>query len=247
MGGALLLWPGEATRLAERVRGARAPGSHGARHPRPGGGVPVSGPPAGRAVALIGTGSELDRAIAVACAEAGADIALGTVDRSQEQDFGMNSIANELWAIGREHFVRVMDATEATEAASFADEAWDRLGRCDALVASHELFAAVELDELSPDEWERSLRVNLTGPFLAGQAFGRLMERQGSGTIVFVTVERPGGDAAWTAAKAGLDGLADHIGRAWGEAGVSACVVRVAADDPPAGARAVLAAITSHD
>ncbi|NUN93094.1 MAG: LUD domain-containing protein [Verrucomicrobiae bacterium] len=86
-------------------------------------------------MALIGTGSELDRAIAVACAEAGADIALGTVDRSQEQDFGMNSIANELWAIGREHFVRVMDATEATEAASFADEAWDRLGRCDALVA----------------------------------------------------------------------------------------------------------------
>ncbi|MBE7520364.1 MAG: SDR family NAD(P)-dependent oxidoreductase [Thermoflexaceae bacterium] len=201
---------------------------------------------AGKVVALIGTGSELDRAIAVACAEAGANIALGTVDRSQEQDFGVNSIANELWAIGREHFVRVMDATEATEVASFADETWDRLGRCDALLAIHELFAAVELDELSPDEWERSLRVNLTGPFLAGQAFGRLMERQGAGAVVFVTIERTGGDAAWTAAHAGLEGLADHIGRAWGEAGVSARVVRAGASDPAEGARAVLAVITNH-
>lgn len=206
----------------------------------------MSGALAGKVVALIGTGSELDRAIAVACAEAGADIALGTVDRSQEQDFGVNSIANELWAIGREHFVRVMDATEATEVASFADETWDRLGRCDALLASHELFAAVELDELSPDEWERSLRVNLTGPFLAGQAFGRLMERQGAGAVVFVTIERAGGDAALTAAQAGLDGLAEHIGRAWGEAGVSARVVRAGASEPAEGARAVLAAITSH-
>ncbi len=204
----------------------------------------TAGPLAGKVVALVGTGSHLDRAIAVACAEAGADIALGTVDRSQEQDFGTNSIANELWAIGRQHFVRVMDATEAAEVTSFADETWDRLGRCDMLVANHELFSTAELDELSPDEWERSLRVNLTAPFLAGQAFGRLMERQGSGLIIFAVVEREGADAAWTAARAGLDGLAGHIERTWGAAGVRARVVRAAAGAAAEAARTMVAAVS---
>lgn len=197
----------------------------------------------GRVVALIGTGSELDRAIAVACAEAGADIALGTVNRSQEQDFGTNSIANELWAIGREHFVRVMEATEATGVTSFADEVWDRLGRCDVLITNHEVFSTTGLDEFSPDEWELSLRVNLTGPFLAGQAFGRLMERSGQGLVVFVTVDREDGDAAWTAARAGLEGLATHIERAWGAAGVRARVARVTAQGAAEGARVVADAI----
>ncbi len=185
----------------------------------------------GKVVALIGAGSDLDRAIAVACAEAGAAVALGTIDRGQQQEFGTNSIANELWALGCEHFVRVMDATEATEVTSFADETWDRLGRCDVLIANHELLSIADLDELSPDEWERSLRVNLTGPFLAAQAFGRLMERSGSGLVVFVAVEHKDADAAWTASRAGLDGLAGHIGRAWGSAGVRARVVWSSAFD----------------
>jgi len=200
---------------------------------------------AGKVVALIGTGRALDRTIAVACAEAGAGVALGTVDRSQQQEFGTNSIANELWAMGREHFVRVMDGTDATEVASFADETWDRLGRCDALVANHELASTADLDELSPDEWERSLRVNLTGPFLAAQAFGRLMERSRSGLVIFIAVERNGADAAWTASPAGLEGLAGHIKRTWGDAGVGARVVWCPADDAGAGAQRVLQAITA--
>jgi len=197
---------------------------------------------AGKVVALIGTGADLDRAITVACAEAGANLALGTVDRSQRQEFATNSIANEVWALGREHFVRVMDATEATEVTSFADETWDRLGTCDVLIANHELVSTADLDDLSPDEWERSLRVNLTGPFLAAQAFGRLMERAGSGLVVFVATERKHADAAWTASRAGLDGLAAQIERAWGDAGVGARVVWCPHSDAQAAAKLVLEA-----
>jgi NAD(P)-dependent dehydrogenase (short-subunit alcohol dehydrogenase family) len=58
-------------------------------------------PLAGKVVAIVGTGSDLDRAIAVACAEAGADVALGTERATREQDYRMNSVANEIWAIGR--------------------------------------------------------------------------------------------------------------------------------------------------
>ncbi|MEX0781182.1 MAG: hypothetical protein WD557_00920 [Dehalococcoidia bacterium] len=89
-------------------------------------------PLAGKVVAIVGTGSEMDRAIAVACAEAGADIALGTESGAREHEYGMNSIANEIWAIGREHFARVLKGQD--EAPDLVREARERLRGCDALV-----------------------------------------------------------------------------------------------------------------
>lgn len=91
----------------------------------------------GAVIAIVGTGSDLDRAIAVACAEAGADLALGTESEAREHDYGMNSIANEVWAIGREHFVRVL--TGPDDLADLVREARARLSRCDAVVCRFDL------------------------------------------------------------------------------------------------------------
>lgn len=174
----------------------------------------------GRVVAIIGAGGPTHRAVAVACAEAGADVALGTVRRTQQEEYGTNSIANEIWAIGREHFVREMDASDPTQVTAFAAETWDRLGRCDALVALHDFPSDAPLDELSPDEWDEAMLLNLSAPFFAAQAFGRLMQRQHGGLIVLATPHREGVDAAYAAAKAGLAATATHVEEAWTEAGV---------------------------
>jgi len=195
----------------------------------------------GKVAAVIGCGREVDRTIAVGLAEAGATLALGTVDRTQEQDFGTNSIANEIWSIGREHFVRVMDALEATEVTAFADEVWDRLGRCDLLVVNHDLVTEAPLLELSADEWEHDLRFNLTGPFLAAQAFGRLMARQGSGRIVIVAWERDGADAAYAVSQAGKAAVADGMARGLASAGVSVELAKGGGNDEMALARRVVA------
>ena len=90
----------------------------------------------GQVVAIIGRGSSLDRAIAVALAEAGADIAIATQQPVQEQEFSTASIANEIWAIGREQFSHVLDATDASAVLAFVEDVRSRLGRCDALVLS---------------------------------------------------------------------------------------------------------------
>ncbi|MBI5948460.1 MAG: SDR family oxidoreductase [Chloroflexi bacterium] len=176
----------------------------------------------GKVVAIIGRGSDSDRALAVACAEAGATIALATQSPAPEQDFAMNSIANEVWVIGRDHFVRAMDGSDPAAVAAFADETWDRFRRCDILICAHEAMTTAPLDELSADEWEPSLRTNLTGPFLAAQAFGRLMERQGGGQVILLARDTAGADAAFEAAIAGLAGVANAVNRAWGAAGVRA-------------------------
>lgn len=172
----------------------------------------------GQVVAVIGTGSARQRGVAVSAAEAGAAIALGTVDRSREQEFAVHSIANEVWTIGREHFVRVMDAAAATEITAFADEVWDRLGRCDVLVTVHEAPNDAPADELSADEWEACLAATLTGPFLAAQAFGRNMARQGGGTVLVLPPATE--DIPSVAAAAALRALAEAFTAAWASRGV---------------------------
>lgn len=174
----------------------------------------------GRVVAVIGAGGPTHRAVAVGCAEAGADIALGTVRRTTEEEYGVNSIANEIWALGKEHFVREMDARDPTQVTAFAAETWDRLGRCDVLVALHDFPSDAPVEELSPDEWDETLLLNLSAPFFAAQAFGRLMQRQGNGLIVLCAPHREGVDAAYAAAKAGLAAAVAHVQAAWADDGV---------------------------
>ncbi len=181
----------------------------------------MTGPLTGRVVALIGAGTEADRALVVACAEAGAGIALGTVDASQPCEFAMHSIANEIWAIGREHFVRVMESAEPTAVAAFAEEVWDSFGRCDVLLLAHARGSNVAPYELSLSEWSDSLRANLTGPFLAFQAFARLMERQQSGLILFAPADLPGSDLSVAAARGGQRALAEAAHTALWPFGVS--------------------------
>jgi NAD(P)-dependent dehydrogenase (short-subunit alcohol dehydrogenase family) len=174
----------------------------------------------GRVVAFIGAGTEEDRSMVVALAEAGADLALATTDREQATEFAMNSIANEAWVLGREQFVTVMDALDDTAVTAFADQTWDRYKRCDALVCAHGRASEIALDEVAPHEWDDVLAANLKGPFLAAQAFGRLMEREGGGLIVFLAPAPGAKDAPSEAAVAGLGGLATAIHRSWGKRGV---------------------------
>lgn len=177
----------------------------------------------GRVIAVIGAGDDFHRAIAVQCAESGADIALATVHSSEE--FAVNSIANEIWSVGREHFVRLMDAAEPTDIAAFADECWDRLSRCDVLIWAYSKPTQVPIEELALHEWQDIFRENLDAPYLAGQAFGRLFERSGGGKIRFAMSEPPWSDPAYRASHAALHSLAGDLDARWADHSVTVQVV----------------------
>jgi NAD(P)-dependent dehydrogenase (short-subunit alcohol dehydrogenase family) len=93
---------------------------------------------AGHVYAIIARGDDTDRAIAVALAEAGASIAIATLDGSQEQEFAVASIANEVWAIGRDQFSFPLDSSKTAHVEAFANEVVVRLGRCDGLIVGFE-------------------------------------------------------------------------------------------------------------
>jgi NAD(P)-dependent dehydrogenase (short-subunit alcohol dehydrogenase family) len=127
---------------------------------------------AGKVIALIGTGTDTERRIAMACAEAGADLALGTRDPGQPSEFGMNSIANEAWVVGAEQFVRVLDAGDRGACEAFVEETWARYGGCDAFIATAD------------------------GDAGAAAAFTKRMARTGHGVLVLCGAEiaMDGGD-----------------------------------------------------
>jgi NAD(P)-dependent dehydrogenase (short-subunit alcohol dehydrogenase family) len=185
----------------------------------------------GKVVAIVCRGSEADRAIAVALAEAGADLALATISGSQGEEFATASIANEVWAIGREQFNTVFAASDPAAAASFAAEVVDRLGRCDAAVIATGGVPALDFDEFSADEWEPIAREGLSGPMIAAQALGRVIERGGGGRVVFVVDAAPHGDVAGGVIAEGQRAMAANMGMAWAGRGVR--VIAVSRDGAP--------------
>ena len=202
-------------------------------------------PLAGRVVAVIGPGGALHRALAIACAEAGADLALATTDRSQAQGFAVNSIANEAWAVGVGQFVTRLDALDPALVMAFADETWDRYRRCDALVCAHDVPSHAPLDELSADEWVATLAANLTAPFLALHAFGRSMEREGRGTVVAAIPRHANVDAAYRAARAGLAAVVREITDEWAARGVRAVLLETDPAAPQAAGAALVGLLTA--
>jgi hypothetical protein len=75
----------------------------------------------GKVVLLIGDGSDAHRGVAVALAEAGADVAVGgpaggTAADGAPMEFALHSIANELWAIGRRSTVATIEGDSADAA-----------------------------------------------------------------------------------------------------------------------------------
>ena len=200
---------------------------------------------AGKVVAIIGIGSETDRAIAVACAEAGANLAFGTTSRVQAEEFAMASIANEVWALGREQCLTIMDARDPVDVASFADEVWDRFRRCDAVIANPGRTPIAPFEELALAEFEADLHEALSPVFLATQAFGRLMARAHGGRIIHCFVEALRDeelDAGQLAARSGAHGLVAAARAAWGADGVDAEVVTLPSAEGGTDAAAVGAA-----
>jgi NAD(P)-dependent dehydrogenase (short-subunit alcohol dehydrogenase family) len=179
----------------------------------------------GKVVALVCRGSEADRGIAVELADAGADIALATISRAQPEEFSTASIANEVWAIGREQFNAVCDAADAVEAMAFAEQVCDRLGRCDALVVAAGPIPLVSFDELSLDEWEPMLKGGLTAPLVLAQAFSRVIERGGGGTIILVDEAASHENLAGSLLSEAVRTLGAHLGIIWRERSLRALAV----------------------
>ncbi|MFL5843409.1 MAG: SDR family oxidoreductase [Solirubrobacteraceae bacterium] len=109
-------------------------------------------------------------------------------------------------------------------------EAVSRLGGLDALVANAGIVDTLHRAERFPaDAWAGDLEANLTGAFLVAQAAFAALRESAAPAIVFVSSASAElglpGQAAYTASKAGLVGLARTLAAEWGPRGIRVNVV----------------------
>ncbi len=160
-------------------------------------------------VAIItGGNSGIGRASSVALAAAGFDIGLTWHQAEDRAD----SVAREIEAAGARCETRHLDLHTVDQGRAAVDELTDSLGGLDVLVNNAGYGSSTPFLELTAEEWQGIIDVNLTGAFLVVQAAARRMVDQGrGGAIIIVTSVHEhiplSGSAPYTASKHGLGGL----------------------------------------
>jgi 3-oxoacyl-[acyl-carrier protein] reductase/pteridine reductase len=147
----------------------------------------------GKIAAVTGGGRGLGRAVAVALAAAGADVALSFRESAE----GAEETADAVRRLGRRVFVGPADARLKGQMAGFVDGAAQALGGLDVLVNNAGVFRRVEAEDLSEEWLDEAFDVNVKAAVLASRAAVPHMRRRGGGAIV--NVASVGGIRPWKA------------------------------------------------
>ncbi len=113
----------------------------------------------GKRILVVGGETAIGRALAVALAEAGADVAIASLSGGADAEFAVNSALNELWAMGRKGLALAIDATDAVQLREALDRAGRELGRLDLAAVVSVEERSVALDELRAALGEREVVV----------------------------------------------------------------------------------------
>jgi NAD(P)-dependent dehydrogenase (short-subunit alcohol dehydrogenase family) len=173
----------------------------------------------GRVAVVTGGSSGIGAEMARALARAGARVVL--VARDKER---LGEAADGLRAAGGETAWVSADLADRSEVERVAREAAAAFGSPDILVNCAGINLRPPLSSLSVPDWDLTMAVNLTAPFLLGQRFGPPMAARGWGRIVNVTSQQAqrafGNSGAYGASKGGLAALTRSQSEAWARDGV---------------------------
>ncbi len=174
----------------------------------------------GKTTVLSGAASPRGIGIATArlFAHQGARVAILDIDGK--------AAAEAAASIGPGHRGVACDVTDRAACQMAADEVIDAFGRIDILINNAGVTQAVKIMDIDPASWDRILDVNLRGVLYLSQAVIPQMKKQGSGSIACmssVSAQRGGGILGgphYSAAKAGVLGLAKAMARELGPDGI---------------------------
>jgi len=137
---------------------------------------------AGKTVLITGASRGIGRAIAQGCWRAGADLLLGVRDTGDVAD-----IVREAQASGRRALAVRMDVGRLAEIRSAIAEGHKAMGRIDVLINNVGVGTEALPEDVTEEDFDQTVDVNLKGTFFVSQAVGRLMIAQGGGRIVNIS------------------------------------------------------------
>ncbi len=168
----------------------------------------------GRVALVTGASRGLGRAMALALAEAGADLALLARSRGDLEETA--AAAKDL---GRSVRVRVTDIAAPADVEGAVEEVLGAFGRIDVLVNNSGIAVVKPLVETTLEEWRAVLDTNLTGVFTLCRAVGPAMIARRSGKVINVAsvlgAHGLAGYTAYSASKGGLIALTRTLAVEW--------------------------------
>jgi len=169
----------------------------------------------GQVALVTGAARGLGRAISLALAHAGADIAAGFRDIQQQQD-----LIRAVEALGRRALPLQMDVSHVDQIDRSVEETAQKFGRIDILVNNAGIAPENLAENVTEKDFDLTLSINLKGTFFACQAAGRVMIQQKRGRIVnmssqagFVALPT---ESVYCMTKAGIAHLTKCLAVEWG-------------------------------
>lgn len=175
---------------------------------------------AGRTALVTGASRGLGRAISLALAAAGADVALGLREVASGE-----RLADEIRALGRRAEPVQMDVRRLDQIETAVGAVVDRFGRLDVLVNNAGLGPSNPAEDATEADFDLTMDVNVKGTFFASQAAGRVMIRQGFGRIVSLSsqagfVALPT-ESVYCMSKAAVSHMTKCLAVEWGRHGIT--------------------------
>jgi NAD(P)-dependent dehydrogenase (short-subunit alcohol dehydrogenase family) len=175
---------------------------------------------AGRRAVVTGAGKGIGREIALELARAGADVF--AVSRTKSD---LASLGDDVATLGVRYAFAMVDVRDQASAQRVANAAAAALGDVDVLVNNAGVARNALAEQVTEDDWDTTLDINLKGAFFLAQAVGRGMLARGRGRIVNVTsaaaIAGLSEHAAYCASKAALGMITKVLAIEWGGRGVT--------------------------
>ncbi|NBJ71483.1 MULTISPECIES: SDR family oxidoreductase [Clostridia] len=171
----------------------------------------------GKKIFVTGGARGIGKTVATAFAEAGADVAIVDLDFDEAKKTAAEIEENQEVTA----FAIKADVTVPEDVDAMIETLVDRFGRIDVAFCNAGICINAPAEEMSFEQWKKVIDINLTGVFLTAQAAGKIMIKQGSGSIIntasmsghIVNVPQP--QVSYNASKAGVIQLTKSLAVEW--------------------------------
>ena len=176
---------------------------------------------AGEVVLVTGSRQGIGKAVALAFAEAGADVAICDVVR---EDGELQAVATEIEKLGRRALAVYADTSKKSDVENLVQKVMDKFGRIDVLVNNAGIVIKSPLLDLQESDWDKLMNINVKGYFLCAQAVAKRMVAQRRGTIINTASQYAfrvtPGMGLYAVAKAGVVMLTRALAQELGKHGI---------------------------
>ncbi len=189
----------------------------------------------GKVALVTGARRGMGRTHAVALAAQGAKVIVTDIDEGE-----CLSVVEEITAAGGEAVCFTLNVSNAKEVDSVITQAVKKFGRLDILVNNAGIYQPKPALELTEEEWERTIDINLKGQFLCAKRAAQEMAKNNWGRIIGIASIASGGvgvgiggSAHYTASKGGVIGMSETLAVEWAPLGITVNVIAPGAIDTP--------------